>query len=123
MLPRVNLTAADDELLFEVAVRLQYAETEQDVVSVLQQLAFCIVLDFPPAALLQRRTLLDLVLETMEHTSAAVRQSACKFVHSLVLRTKQAVAFANDSEKCPMLEGAHLPRAAAHAVTPSYTKF
>lgn len=108
MLPRVKLTASDDELLFELAVRLQYAETEHDLVSALQQLAFCTVHDFPAAVLLQRTTLLDLVLETMADTSAssAARHLAARFIHSLILQTKQALTQANDAEKFPLYDGA-----------------
>lgn len=108
VLPQVKLTAADEETVFGLTVRLQYAENELEVITVLQELAFCIVLDIPPAAILQRNTLLDTVMELMASSSASdtIRHLAMHFLHSLVIQTKQALQEADDPEQCPLYDGA-----------------
>lgn len=116
MLPRVDLTAADEEALFGLTVRFQYAESELEVITVLQELAFCTVLDVLPAALLQRTTLLDTVLETMTSASASdtARHLATHFLHSLVIQTKQALLQADDPEQCPLYDGANATASCLH---------
>ena len=106
MLPQVTLTAADEEALFGLTVRLQYAETELEVITGLQELAFCTVLDIPPTAILQRSSLLDTVLQLACSAAAeTARHLAVLFLHSLVVQTKQALLQTVDSEQSPLYDG------------------
>ena len=109
MLPQVALTSADEEALFGLTVRLQYAETELEVITGLQELVFCMLLDIPPAAILQRTTLLDTVLQLASSAASETAQRlAIHFLHSLVVQTKQALLHTADAEQCPLYDGACL---------------
>jgi hypothetical protein len=57
-LPRVPLTAADDQYLFELNVRLQYSDDEALLLPALEELGSIAAADFPAEALLQRQSLL-----------------------------------------------------------------
>lgn len=117
-LPGTKLCETDDQHLFELTVRLQSTESEHDLLSVLQKLAMCTAFDFPVESLLQRGALLDGVLEIMcnEGTPTLCCMWAIRFVHTLVLQTKQALLRSHNTELTPLYDGAdHNPTA-----TPSY---
>jgi hypothetical protein len=52
------LTAADDQYLFELNVRLQYGDDEALLLPALMKLGAIVAVDFPAEALLQRQSLL-----------------------------------------------------------------
>jgi hypothetical protein len=54
----VSLTAADDQALFELNVRLQYSDDERLLLPALLELAGAVGLDMPAEALLTRPSLL-----------------------------------------------------------------
>jgi hypothetical protein len=57
-LPVVSLSAADDQVLFELNVRLQYSDDERLLLLALLELAGAVGLDMPAEALLTRPSLL-----------------------------------------------------------------
>jgi hypothetical protein len=103
----------DDQHLFELNVKLQYAEDNDALVAALHELAGAAVLDFPPETFLQRAALLDSVLEVvLGGTGSAgaapeqARRLAFAFLQSLVARLKQALIDAGDAELHPNYVGA-----------------
>lgn len=110
ILPQVRLNTADEEMIFGLTVRLQYAESALEVASALQELAACTVADIPPAAILHRTTLLENILNVMTSSSATeiTQHLALQFLHSLVIQCKQALQQVNDPEQCPLYDGTSL---------------
>lgn len=107
MLPSIGLSQQDDQHLFELSVRLQHADNEHDLIAVLQQLAMCTVLDFPVEVLLQRSAMLETVLNVMcsSDTPTLCCMWAIRYVHTLLLQTKQALLRAHNTELTPLYKG------------------
>lgn len=108
LLPGIQLSEQDDRHLFELTVRLQHTDSEHDLLSLLQKLSMCTALDFPVESLLQRGAMLDSVLEIMCNpgTPTLCCIWAIRFVHTLVLQTKQALLSSHNSELMPLYDGA-----------------
>lgn len=108
VLPGMQLCQSDDQHLFELTVRLHHTESEHDALAVLQQLAMCTAEDFPVESLLQRGDMLDGVLEVMcsPFTPTLCCIWAVRFVHTLVLKTKQALLQSHNTELTPLYNGA-----------------
>ena len=98
----------DDQHLFELNVKLQYAEESDALLAALQELAGVTVLDFPPEAFLQRPTLLDSVLEVLAKQEIVTRsrQLVLQFLQRLAAKLKQALIDADDPEMIPRYSGA-----------------
>ena len=111
-LPRVAISATDEQHLFELNVKLQYAEEETALILALQDLAGATVLDFPAEAFLQRQPLLDTVLAVLgnEIASAQARLLALSFLQTLVTKLKQALVDTVDPELLPGYAGVLLVR-------------
>jgi hypothetical protein len=110
LLPRIQVPATDDEYLYELNVRLQYADNGHALVSVLDEMAVCAVSDFPVQCLLQRGDLLDSVLEIMGSSRApsVARHRAVQFIHRLTVAMKKALVESADPELVPIYSGTHV---------------
>lgn len=108
LLPRVHISAMDDQQLFELNVKLQYAEEDEALLAALHELAGAIVFDFPAEAILQRGALLDTVLSivTERDTPREALRLAFDFLGSLVARLKQALVDCRDPDLLPVYAGA-----------------
>jgi hypothetical protein len=108
-LPRVYINALDDQHLFELNVKLQYADEDPVVVATLQELAGAAVADFPPEAFLQRGALIDTVLSVVSNSnaSAQARGLGFSFLQSLVAKLKHALICCEDMELLPDYAGVH----------------
>eukprot|EP00892_Ulva_mutabilis_P007023 jgi/Ulvmu1/4693/UM002_0424.1 len=104
LLPSVSLSQDDDQHLFELSVRLQHCSCELDLLAVLQQLAMCTVLDYPAEVLLRRNAVLDSVLDVMSNPDTSILGClwAIRFIHTLIVQTKQALLEANCTELTPL---------------------
>lgn len=109
MLARVHVSAVDDQHLFELNVRLQYAEEEEALLHALNELSGATVLDFAPEALLQRPALLDSVLDIasagVSLATPRARRLSLQFLRTLVSRAKEALVDAADAGLLPRYTG------------------
>lgn len=107
-LPRLHIHALDDQHLFELNVKLQYADEEPVIVATLQELAGAAVADYPPEFFLQRGALLDTVLSVTSNgnASAQARRLCFSFLQSLVAKLKHALISCEDLELMPDYAGA-----------------
>ena len=98
----------DDQQLFEINVKLQYADEDAATVAALHELAGALVFDFQAEAIVQRSALLDTVLSIVASgdTSQDARRLAIAFLRTLVARLKQALVDSGDPELLPGYAGA-----------------
>ena len=92
----------DDQHLFELHVKLQYADDEQALVAALFELSGT-VRDFPPEAFLQRSGLLEAAAATLQRTDTSEQAAllALSFLQAFAERVQSALANAADVEQVP----------------------
>ena len=99
----------DDQQLFEINVKLQYAEEDEALLAALHELAGAVAVDFPAEAIVQRGALLDTVLSivTERDTPREAHRLAFAFLRTLVARLKQALVDCRDPELLPGYAGVY----------------
>ncbi|KAF8060057.1 hypothetical protein HT031_004996 [Scenedesmus sp. PABB004] len=99
-LPLVSLSAADDQALFELNVRLQYSDDERLLLPALLELGGAAALDMPAEALLARQSVLTNVLALLasKRASRDVQRAASGVLLQLLVGLKHSLALAAHPE-------------------------
>lgn len=99
--------ARDDQYLFELHVRLQYAENDAGCIAALFELSGAAVHSLPPEAFFQRQGLLNTVLDTLrrDDLSEQALLLGLSFLRTIAWRTGQALADAVNCEMVPHYAG------------------
>ena len=108
----MHVSALDDQHLFELNVKLQYADEDVIVVDALHELTGATLQDFPAQALLQRDALLETVLDiaTSRNASEHARNMALAFMEGLAAALRRSLVDCVDAEMLPTYAGADLCR-------------
>jgi hypothetical protein len=106
-LPRVPLTAADDQYLFELNVRLQYSDDEALLLPALEELGSIAAADFPAEALLQRQSLL-VGCHSNWWLVASSREQGCHRTPALATKGPDLVQPAQHASPLPVAPGGHV---------------